>query len=343
MQIKEVFFIRCISCLSVVLIHAIAILSSPQQSSIFTALLMFSTPSFIFISEFLLAHAYPDGTPKGFMWKRIKAIFFPFVFIGIIDALMYSASINWGLIDFFKRASANVFLGNYIGYFVLIIFQFYLLHMVFHKFNHLISPKWVLSISFMITIGYLSLWNFVKIPQPQLPNPMFGLEWIPFPGWLFYFCLAYYCGKHYQQFIALLYRFQFAVYGLIMVSAMNVLSNSYLGFFTLSSKRPDVVLYTVSFIFLCFLMFSKVKKVPAFVQMVSQYSFTIYLLHGYFLGIAVLLWTQLKEYPFSISTILITVLAVVGPIFISWAANHHKHGYMFVGKINRPRQKSAVS
>ncbi|MFB8734669.1 hypothetical protein ACEQPO_14485 [Bacillus sp. SL00103] len=64
--------------MSVVLIHAIAILSSPQQSSIFTALLMFSTPSFIFISEFLLAHAYPNGTPKGFMWKRIKAIFFPF-------------------------------------------------------------------------------------------------------------------------------------------------------------------------------------------------------------------------------------------------------------------------
>ncbi|MCY7517893.1 acyltransferase, partial [Bacillus safensis] len=53
MQIKEIFFIRCISCLSVVLIHAIAILSSPHSSSILVALLMFSTPSFIFISEFL--------------------------------------------------------------------------------------------------------------------------------------------------------------------------------------------------------------------------------------------------------------------------------------------------
>jgi len=101
MQIKEIFFILCISCLSVVLIHAIAILSSPHSSSILVALLMFSTPSFIFISEFLLAHSYPNGTPKGFMWKRVKAIFFPFEFIGIVDGFMHSASLNGGTADFF--------------------------------------------------------------------------------------------------------------------------------------------------------------------------------------------------------------------------------------------------
>ncbi|MFB8734670.1 hypothetical protein ACEQPO_14490 [Bacillus sp. SL00103] len=91
---------------------------------------------------------------------------------------------------------------------------------------------------------------------------MFGLEWIPFQGWLFYFCLAYYCGKHYQQFIALLNRFQLAVYGLIIVSAMNVLSNSYLGFFTLSSKRPDVVLLYSKLYFLMFSYVFKSEKSP---------------------------------------------------------------------------------
>ncbi|WP_268440032.1 acyltransferase family protein [Bacillus altitudinis] len=343
MQIKEIFFIRCISCLSVVLIHAIAILSSPHSSSILVALLMFSTPSFIFISEFLLAHAYPNGTPKGFMWKRVKAIFFPFVFIGIVDGFMHSASLNGGAADFFKRASANVLLGNYIGYFVLIIFQFYFLHMFFHKMAKRTSAKWVLPISFIITVGYLSVMNLVKIPQPQLPNPMFGLEWIPFPGWLFYFCLAYYCGVNYQQFITRLHRFKYAVYGLVLISAATLLSNSYVGFFEPSSKRPDVVLYTISIVFLCFLLFSKVKSVPPFVAVISQYSFTIYLLHGYFLGISVLLWGQLKDYPFFVGTIIISALAIAGPILLSRIANHYKYGYMFVGKINRTRRKTVAS
>lgn len=184
--------------------------------------------------------------------------------------------------------------------------------------------------------------NLVKIPQPQLPNPMFGLEWIPFPGWLFYFCLAYYCGVNYQQFITRLHRFKYAVYGLVLISAATLLSNSYVGFFEPSSKRPDVVLYTISIVFLCFLLFSKVKSVPPFVAVISQYSFTIYLLHGYFLGISVLLWGQLKDYPFFVGTIIISALAIAGSILLSWLANHYKYGYMFVGKINRTRRKTVA-
>lgn len=75
MQIKEIFMIRCISCLSVVLLHIISMVLMLQAEALadishtvdsFRTLLMFSTPAFIFISEFLLARSYPDGVPDGF-------------------------------------------------------------------------------------------------------------------------------------------------------------------------------------------------------------------------------------------------------------------------------------
>lgn len=67
MDVKEIFFIRSISCLSVVLIHSIAVITmNSQPMPTIESILMFSTPSFIFLSEFLLAYSYPNGTPKGF-------------------------------------------------------------------------------------------------------------------------------------------------------------------------------------------------------------------------------------------------------------------------------------
>lgn len=65
MQVKEIFFIRCISCLSVVMIHVLGI-TMHSTSSMLMTLLMFSTPAFIFISEFLLSYSYPNGHQKVF-------------------------------------------------------------------------------------------------------------------------------------------------------------------------------------------------------------------------------------------------------------------------------------
>lgn len=98
MQVKEIFVIRFISCLSVVLLHAISMVLMVRADMLgdtvfrvvesFRTLLMFSTPAFIFISEFLLAHAYPGGVPEGFLKKRFKTIFIPFLFIAVLDAFM---------------------------------------------------------------------------------------------------------------------------------------------------------------------------------------------------------------------------------------------------------------
>lgn len=103
MQIKEIFMIRCISCLSVVLLHIISMVLMLQAEALanishtvdsFRTLLMFSTPAFIFISEFLLARSYPDRVPDGFLKKRGKVIFVPFLFIAAIDALLMTSAMG---------------------------------------------------------------------------------------------------------------------------------------------------------------------------------------------------------------------------------------------------------
>lgn len=127
LQVKEIFVIRCISCLSVVLLHAISMVLIVRADMLgdavfrvvesFRTLLMFSTPAFIFISEFLLAHAYPGGVPDGFLKKRFKTIFIPFLFIAVLDAFMTAGLMmqQFHASVIIKKLLTNIFLGNFIG------------------------------------------------------------------------------------------------------------------------------------------------------------------------------------------------------------------------------------
>ncbi|MGG0052007.1 acyltransferase family protein [Bacillus atrophaeus] len=349
MQIKEIFVIRCISCLSVVLLHIISMVLILQAEALadishtvdsYRTLLMFSTPAFIFISEFLLARSYPAGVPKGFLKKRGKVIFVPFLFIAAVDAVLMGSMMMQG-IDFLaivKNFLANVFLGHFIGYFILVIFQFYLLHMCFHTFLEKAQPKWVLTSSFVITAAYLSYFSFGS-SSSSAPDSAFPFFWVPFPGWLFYFCLAYYCGKQYKSFLELLNKYRYAVYGAAAVSAVLIVAVSYFGEFgMISSKRPDIMLYSTSMIFLFFQLFSKLQSVPKIIMFISNYSFSIYLLHAYFMIIGYVLLANINDIPAVCAVVLLFVICVGGPILTSWVMNKFKYGYLFVGKIYQPKR-----
>ncbi|MEC0788342.1 acyltransferase family protein [Bacillus haynesii] len=351
MQVKEIFVIRCISCLSVVLLHAISMVLMVRADMLgdavfrvvesFRTLLMFSTPAFIFISEFLLAHAYPGGVPEGFLKKRLKTIFIPFLFIAVLDAFMTAGLMmqQFQASVIMKKLLANIFLGNFIGYFILVIFQFYLLHMCFHSFLQKASPKWVLSISFAVTAAYLSYFTFIQPPVVQEEAP-FPFSWVPFPGWLFYFCLAYYCGKNYERFLALLERYRHAVYAAAAVTGCFIVAVSFFGQdIGVTSKRPDILLYSTSIIFLCFHLFSKLKSVPKLIMMISNYSFSIYLLHAFILIFGLVILTTLDSIGTVSAVLLLFFISTGAAVFISWAVNKLKYGYMFVGKIYVPKKK----
>ncbi|ATY27508.1 acyltransferase family protein [Bacillus velezensis] len=349
MQIKEIFVIRCLSCLSVVLLHVVSMVLMIQEESLasaahtvdaFRTLLMFSTPAFIFISEFLLARSYPGGVPAGFLKKRGKVIFVPFLFIAAVDAILMKsvAEEGAGFVSVIGKFLENVFLGNFIGYFILVIFQFYILHMLLHRWLNNTSPVWVLSVSFIINAVYLAYFSIFHPPASSGLDSIFPFFWVPFPGWVFYFCLAFYCGKEYPRFLALINQYRYAVYFSAAVSAILIVAVSYISGGSISSKRPDIMIYAVSMIFLCFHLFSKLKKVPAIVMMISNYSFSIYLLHSYFLISGYLLEGYLRSMPLAAAILLLFLICTLGPIFVSWVCNHFRYGYLFVGKVYQPKQ-----
>ncbi|PZD95048.1 acyltransferase [Paenibacillus sambharensis] len=346
MPIKEIFVIRCISCLSVVLLHVLSLvlmLHAEQLAGIshtidsFRTLLMFSTPAFIFISEFLLARSYPGGVPKGFLARRGQVIFIPFLFIAALDALMMASAAETGLTvsAYLEKLAQNVLLGNFIGYFILVIFQFYILHKFLHSFLRQASPKWVLTVSFLVTEAYLSYFTWVVTPEADAVFPFF---WVPFPGWLFYFCMAYYCGKEYETFLAILDRYRRVLYSSAVILAALVVAVSYYGNIgMISSKRPDILLYSTCMICLFFHVFSKVRQVPKLIMTVSNYSFSIYLLHFYFMSIGYVVLSSMPAVPALLAVLVVFAASVIGPVLMSWALNKLRYGYLFVGKVYQPK------
>src|SRR5690606_21810644 len=96
----------------------------------------------------------------------------------------------------------NFFLGDFHGYFIIIIFQFYILHIIFTKYLSHFSPKLMLIITFTINFSYLAFFNFVEpFNIPFAENIWTQKSSLPFLGWVFYFALAFYGGRNAKEFL----------------------------------------------------------------------------------------------------------------------------------------------
>ncbi|PTL37959.1 acyltransferase family protein [Alkalicoccus saliphilus] len=289
--IKEIYWLRALACLAVVVGHAINMTLenysyslSPREEHFLIGLRFisfFGTPAFIFISEILLAHSYPDNLPKGFLWKRVKFLIIPFVFMGGVFAFITSES----LVEAVERAAMNIFLGGYTGYFVLIIFQFYLLHLLLHKYLEKASPLWIISGAFVVNTLYLGFFHLTEAPDIILGEYIWNRGyWLPFLGWIFYFVIGYYGGRNYRFFIQKLlpWKHFILVGGMVNLLVIFVLTSSDI-LTVVSSKRVDYLTFTLMIVMTVLLYTQAVKKVPYMIQLMSKYSFNIYLLHNAFL------------------------------------------------------------
>ncbi|WP_158736709.1 acyltransferase family protein [Alteribacillus sp. YIM 98480] len=289
--INEIFWIRALACLAVVVIHSVnttlnnygSVISQTDNHLLISVrfAVFFGTPAFVFISEMLLAHVYPENLPQGFFRKRIKYLLFPFIFVGIIFAFIMNDT--WSEIG--TGIFLNVFAGNYTGYFILVIFQFYILHYFFHRHLKKWEPKTVLIFSLLINIAYLSVFNFTEAPGNLIADYIWERGyWLVFFGWVFYFTLGYYCGVNYHSLKKKLLAYKWLVLLLPMISLLTVFILTRAEVLdVVSSKRVDNIFYTVSIIFLIILLTSRLQSVPKWVSFISKYSFNIYLLHKVFL------------------------------------------------------------
>lgn len=341
---SEMFVLRSIACLSIALLHALyRVYNDGDTPWVETVglLLTFGTPVFVFISQFVLSYAYPNDIPKRFWEKRIKYILLPYFFFGSLYAglkgIEMASNDNVSLLQGFGYYLwRHILLGDFHGYFILIIFQFYALFLWLRKQEKRFSPRTVLWASFIINIVYLGFFNLTT-PADTIAAQYFWdkMYWIFAPGWIFYFTMAYYLGRKEQWFREKIMQYRLAVYTLPVLTGALVLLVNNQGWITAhSSKRIDMLLFALSMILLLFTVASSLKKVPRVLVWTSRYSFGIYLLHPLLLALFVKLPSSFELQNLGLVSVLLQFIGcVVGSALIMNLANRVPGGAFIVGRI----------
>ncbi len=203
----ELTYARAIFCIAIVIVHCLTGLVndyhiSQFEKSLFSFLqviLLFATPCFIILSETLLGMRYSNKIPQNFLLKRMKFILIPYALFGLF--VTFRLFLGDSSDKSFWEIFLNIVLeGKFFGWFVLVIFQFYILHRLFYKLLSKANPIVVLVITFIISFGhsylmyysndYLAFWDFY---------PLFSRTIILY--WLFYFVVGFYFGKYYDTVI----------------------------------------------------------------------------------------------------------------------------------------------
>lgn len=344
--LNEVFLLRSIACLCIVLLHSITRMYTDESGviSYWKLFLAYGTPSFVFISEMLLAYAYPHATPRGFLLKRVQFILIPYVCFGLLEAAIDSIRpvMNGDWFAFVETAAFYLVLGEVPGYFILVIFQFYLLHLFFQRYVFpRFKPSLVLAGAFLINMGYLAFFNFTE----PVPTPVGEYIWdrfyrIPFFGWIFYFALAYYCGTHLEKLYGLLRKYRLKLTAAVIFSAGLLAVNNYLGVIeAVSSKRVDMVLFTSATVLWLLYIAHRLKRIPNLLIKISQYSFGIYLVHQL---VFMVLYYILKEVPWllenPIGVILLFATGLPLTMLTVYLINRLPYGAYIIGRIGIGRE-----
>ncbi|MDB5056411.1 MAG: hypothetical protein JWM44_4461 [Bacilli bacterium] len=348
----EIFILRSVACISIALLHCLnrVYVVEPEWEALVGLLLTFGTPMFVFISEFVLSFSYQNRQPAHFWSKRVKYILLPYICFGTIYALLKAEDLSRSdgsplLANVLYFLWRHIILGDYHGYFILVIFQFYLLHHFLRKALDRYSPQRMIVLSFIVNMLYLSFFNFVTPPNTIFAHYLWDkLYWLPFPGWLLYFVIAYYLGRNYEWFKQQLIRFKWIVLLLPIATAAIVLFDYEWGWLTMhSSKRIDMVFFTISMIFLLYYTAALIKTVPRSLLLISRYSFGIYLIHPLLLVILAKILPSLSLMDKGIFSVFILLFGcVLGSIFLVFLLHKVPIGPFIIGRagVGLPSRRS---
>lgn len=338
-NINIIFWMRALACLSIVLIHSITTtffkLNEIDHSKIFRLiqlLLMFSTPLFVFISEFLIAKNYGVNLKENFWKSRMLHLGVPFVILNSLLAIVYGYPTD--LQSYAQQWIRMMFQGGSVTYFILIIFQFFVLHKVLGPFLIKLNPIKITIYSVIFSSIFWYIRGSFKAPDIAILSWIWDREgWIIFFGWFCYFVLAFYIGVHYEKFITKIKEFKLGIILGLFIATCILIGNYVLGIDTyVESKRFDIPLYTVFVILFFFLISTYNIYVPKFILFISNYSFSIYLLHYFFVHrLGTLNIDPIKNIIFTF------IITLIFSICIAYILNKFKYGKFIVGGISNFR------
>jgi membrane-bound acyltransferase YfiQ involved in biofilm formation len=287
-HVAEITTMRGIACVAIVLLHALPAwlrhlgLDGPGWADL-RLLLTVGTPVFVFLSGFVLAYAYPRSVPRGFLVNRVRYILLPYLAVGLVTAT-YAGRADLATVP---GRYAGVVLGGWHGYFVLVVLQFYVLHLVWWRFVDRFGQRALLLGAAVVNVGYLAVFNLTSAPTGGGPfvDHLWGRGyWYWLPAWLFYFALAYRCGTDVGGVRAWTRRhLRWLVVATVAVAAAALVIR-HLGLLGVTSKRVDMVVLASLTALTLFGAVGRLRRTPWLVEQVSRHSFGIYLLHMLVLG-----------------------------------------------------------
>lgn len=342
--LNEIFMLRAVACLSIVLVHSLTVAQSGISNisdyldivvNSVRVLLTFGTPTFVFISMLLISYSYPNGLPTTFLGRRAKLILLPYLSMAVFYALFHGLASALPIKEILINASLYI-LGAYHGYFVLIIFQFYLLCYFFNNYLSKKNPFTVILISLIINLIYLAIFNFSSSPIDNSLVNYFWVRWhwIPFIGWVFYFTVAYYCGKNYSKSLFLLNKNKNLILAsTVSIGALTVILAN-LKIIPLSSKSIMMIFFATSMIATLYYIATKVKDTPYLFRKISEYSFSIYLLHMFFISVVSKALKVLGIDLGILNVVFLFIGSIIGSMLMTYIINRFKFGKYLVGRIN---------
>lgn len=248
---------------------------------IYRQLLNFVIPLFIFVSGYFMAIKDVSTIKKyqSFIFKQAKKILIPYVIFTSIFILIDCYS---GESITLKSVTLNFLTGNVVSpyFFIILIFQYYLLLPILQKINNLKG----LIISIIINILYFVALYIYRINLTQdIPNLYYALI---FPAWLFFYQYGLYSGKYGlpKKSTIWLWLLPLSII-LILIESLFWLKEKHLVSFAISQLRVSSFIY--SFILINILVSYRFFNIK-FLSKIGLVSFGIYLTHMFLLVYLVL-------------------------------------------------------
>lgn len=289
-RIDELDFARVVAMLSVIAIHVTStfmnyhsnfLIFGMNLAFILNQATRFAVPLFILLSGMSLGLNDTNDSYVQFLKNRVIKIGVPYLFWFSVY-FIYQNYANLSAVDlgFFIR---SLLLGQAAPhlYFIVIIFQLYLLYPLLKRCVDQ-APYKSIFISFIITYGIQMQFFFLKYELYLIPNFIRPYLWLLFPTWLFYFVVGLVFTKARLSQIqkitsqnALSILFATAVFACFYVMESNVTQS-------LDAIKPSLNLYVILMLLASFSLWKYVGRVRIFqraTRFLSKHSMTIYFEH----------------------------------------------------------------
>ncbi|ERE94834.1 polysaccharide intercellular adhesin biosynthesis/export protein IcaC [Staphylococcus aureus] len=246
----ELVYLRAIICAIIIITHLLTQITLKHENMEGGSLVLqfyirniviFGTPCFIILSQLLTTLNYQKVTYR-YLTTRVKYILIPYILMGLFysysESLLTDSSFN-------KQFIENVLLGQWYGYFIVVIMQFFILSYIIFKINY----------------------------YPLSENTIIF-------GWIFYFFLGAYMGYNYERVLNFLERYLVIMIVLAVATYFVFIALANGDYWNVTSFSYSLTPYN-SIMFIVILGICTHFKTMLFntIQMISAFSFFIYLLH----------------------------------------------------------------